>query len=183
MKLFFVLIFIGTTVQGQEKQVNAQKGLEAFQKIHQVFTQRRCTNCHSSTQQPLVGDRGKKHPMYIHSNSTCVTCHQVTNSPQKYGPPGAPHWSMPSSAKAFSTKTSPKTLCNIIKDPEKNFFESGPRVKQPRNLDDLFTHLQTDTLVKWSWDPGPGRQPAPGTHQQFVSLIKTWIEGGAPCPP
>lgn len=192
MKFILMLVLIGVTAQGQKNQglenkdqdgsVSSQRALEAFSKIHQTFTHRRCTNCHSTSSQPLMGEKGRKHAMYIHSNAMCTTCHQLINSPQKYGPPGAPHWSMPSSAKAFSSKTSPRSLCEQIKDPAKNFFESGQQIKQPRNLDDLIVHLQTDPLVKWSWDPGQERRPAPGTHQQFISLVKTWVKGGAPCP-
>jgi hypothetical protein len=39
-----------------------------------------------------------------------------------------------------------------------------------------------DPLVLWAWEPGTGRQRAPGTVEQFVLLLEWWREGGAACP-
>jgi len=43
-------------------------------------------------------------------------------------------------------------------------------------------HVSDDPLVRWAWNPGPGRTPAPGTHAQFAKAMSVWINGGAPCP-
>jgi len=37
-------------------------------------------------------------------------------------------------------------------------------------------------LVAWGWEPGPGREPAPGDPQRFADLVKAWIATGAHCP-
>jgi hypothetical protein len=42
--------------------------------------------------------------------------------------------------------------------------------------------MAQDDLVAWGWDPGPGREPAPGTQAIFGDLTKAWIETGAECP-
>ena len=39
-----------------------------------------------------------------------------------------------------------------------------------------------DPLVAWAWDPGPGREPPPGTIDQFVRVMTWWKDGGAACP-
>jgi hypothetical protein len=39
-----------------------------------------------------------------------------------------------------------------------------------------------DELVAWGWNPGAGRQPAPGNQKQFGEIIKAWIDAGAECP-
>jgi starvation-inducible DNA-binding protein len=63
-------------------------------------------------------------------------------------------------------------ICEQIKDPARN---GG------RTLAKIHEHLALDTLVGWAWSPGAGRNPAPGTQQQFGQLIAAWIETGAAC--
>ena len=43
-------------------------------------------------------------------------------------------------------------------------------------------HAEADPLIHWAFAPGPGRKPAPGTKEMFISAMKTWLSGGAPCP-
>jgi hypothetical protein len=31
-------------------------------------------------------------------------------------------------------------------------------------------------------DPGTGRQPAPGSEEQFGAIVQAWIDTGAECP-
>ena len=61
-----------------------------------------------------------------------------------------------------------------IKDPARN---GG------RSLDQILTHMATNSLVGWaSASYGFGREPAPGTQKQFGALIEAWIKTGAECP-
>src|SRR5260370_1101242 len=46
----------------------------------------------------------------------------------------------------------------------------------------ILDHVVTDSKVTWSWSPGPGRTPAPGTNAQFGELLRGWAEAGAQCP-
>jgi hypothetical protein len=39
-----------------------------------------------------------------------------------------------------------------------------------------------DPLVEWAWNPGPGRESAPGTFEDFVQLMKWWRDQNAACP-
>ena len=64
-------------------------------------------------------------------------------------------------------------ICRQLKDPARN---GG------RTLEKIHEHMAVDTLVGWAWDPGLGRNPAPGTQKVFGELIAAWIETGAACP-
>ena len=46
----------------------------------------------------------------------------------------------------------------------------------------IVKHVTSDTLVLWGWNPGKGRQPAPGTNAQFGELMQAWVDSGAACP-
>ena len=43
-------------------------------------------------------------------------------------------------------------------------------------------HMAEDSLVGWGWNPGVGREPAPGTQKEFGALFKAWVDTGAVCP-
>jgi hypothetical protein len=64
-------------------------------------------------------------------------------------------------------------ICEQLKDPARN---------GNRTLDKMYDHMANDGLVGWGWDPGPGRDPAPGDQQTFGALAKAWIYSGAACP-
>jgi hypothetical protein len=51
-----------------------------------------------------------------------------------------------------------------------------------RSLEQILAHMAEDSLVGWAWNPGYGREPAPGTQKAFGALLKAWIETGAACP-
>ena len=34
----------------------------------------------------------------------------------------------------------------------------------------------------WGWEPGAGREPAPGSQESFCDLIAAWVATGAVCP-
>jgi hypothetical protein len=39
-----------------------------------------------------------------------------------------------------------------------------------------------EPLVLWGWNPGPGREPVPISHEDFVTAMRGWIEAGCPVP-
>jgi hypothetical protein len=65
-------------------------------------------------------------------------------------------------------------ICVQLKDPKRN---GG------RDIAAILKHVSTDSLVKWGWNPGPGRTPAPGTNAEFAALLTAWADTGAHCPP
>jgi hypothetical protein len=64
-------------------------------------------------------------------------------------------------------------LCRSLKDPAKN---------GNRSLEDITTHLRTDKLVLWGWNPGPGREAVSLVHDEFMKQVRLWADGGAACP-
>jgi hypothetical protein len=46
----------------------------------------------------------------------------------------------------------------------------------------LQEHVAKDDLVAWGWNPGPGREPAPGSQESAGQLVQAWINSGAQCP-
>jgi len=43
-------------------------------------------------------------------------------------------------------------------------------------------HFAKDDLVAWAWNPGLGREPAPGSQELAGKLVQAWIDSGAQCP-
>ena len=59
-------------------------------------------------------------------------------------------------------------------------FVSSPPNRRDRAL--LHEHLAHDDLVAWGWQPGEGRDSAPGSQAMLGELIQAWIDTGAECP-
>jgi mono/diheme cytochrome c family protein len=161
---------------------------------------------------PTVGDNRRPHPMNITvANNvvlfkdgevfkqvpgvvlSCASCHQHSNGDKKGMPPGniTPEmpgfvWHMPQQNMIIPEGITVEQLCNKWLDPEHN----SSHLAQRGGKDDLVTfkkefhehHAKLDPLVAWSWSPGPGREKAPGQHQDFVRAVGVWIDAGAPCP-
>lgn len=68
---------------------------------------------------------------------------------------------------------SPRQLCESIKD---------TRFNGNRDLTALLTHVSTDKLVLWGWNPGGSRAPVPVPHEEFVAQFRRWVDAGGPCP-
>ena len=107
----------------------------------------------------------------------CATCHGESNPPESYGPhapPGAPHWGLPSpDHKMAWIGLSPRALCEMIKDKQRN---GG------RDFAALITHISEDKLVAWGWNPGGDRAPVSVARDVFVAKFKEWAAAGGPCP-
>jgi len=86
--------------------------------------------------------------------------------------PGHPRWHLAPGEMAWEGKSLGQ-ICEQLKDPARN---GG------RDLAALHDHMAHDDLVAWGWDPGDGREPAPGTQAIFGDLIRAWMETGAECP-
>jgi hypothetical protein len=161
---------------------------------------------------PTVGEQRRPHPMDITiANNvvlfkdgqaykqaegvvlSCRSCHQNSNGDKEGMPPGniTPAmpgfvWHMPQTTMIIPKGITAKTLCNKWLDPAHN----SSHLAQRGGKNDLETfkkefhqhHASLDPLVAWSWSPGPGREKAPGEHQDFVRAVGVWIDAGAPCP-
>lgn len=161
---------------------------------------------------PTVGEQRRPHPMNITvSNNvvlfkdgdkfkqvpgvalSCSSCHQHKNGNKRGMPPGnitaeMPGfvWHMPQKNMVIPDGITAQQLCKKWLDPAHN----SSHLAQRGGKDDLVTfkkefhehHVTLDPLVAWSWSPGPGREKAPGQHQDFIRAVGIWIDAGAPCP-
>jgi len=161
---------------------SASDSRAAFLQVYKVFTSPRCQNCHPSGDAPLQGDDSHVHAQFVKRGSDghgvygmrCDTCHQVQNTPGPNMPPGNPKWGLPPPEhKMVFVGRTPAQLCRQLKDPK----QTGGR-----SLAQLLTHVSSDDLVGWGWNPGDGRTLPPLSRDDTVAQMKIWIDGGAACP-
>jgi hypothetical protein len=194
-----ILVFVGATALAQQRTglrppsafdgiADRQSRSRAlFSEAANVLTNPRCMNCHPATDRPTQGNDLRPHspPVTRGDNgggapgNPCSGCHADRNVEIFAGVrasyasiPGHPRWGLAPIEMAWQGK-SVGDICRQIKDPQRN---GG------RSLALLHEHLATDDLLGWAWHPGAGREPAPGTQQQFGELIQAWIDTGAECP-
>ena len=146
-------------------------------KIGPVVTFHRCANCHNAGNSPTQGDDRHLHVPAVNRQTDCRQCHGNTNGTSPGTPPGAfGHWRMPPPELSFANKSA-EHICRQIKDPARN---GG------RSLEELRIHVKTDQIIKWAWEPGPGRTKPPSTWEFFTfetySAFQAWIRKGAACP-
>jgi len=192
--LFGILIAVLSTTSaqmpaGQELQSpsafqsigdRAQRSRAIFAEIGKVLTHPRCMNCHPVGDQPLQGADHRIHfppARRAGPGDSCAACHtdrnvtlHVTASFQSI--PGHPRWALAPLSMAWEGK-SLGDICRQIKDKDRN---GG------RDLALLQEHIAKDDLVAWGWNPGAGREPAPGSQDLAGRLVQAWIDSGAECP-
>ena len=157
----------------------AARSAALFTEADKVLSSPRCVNCHPAGDRPLQGDAQRLHQPPVARGGDgfgtaamhCSMCHQDANF-DPAGVPGHAHWHLAPREMAWQNKTAAE-ICAQLKDPARN---GG------RSLDDVASHIATDSLVGWAWAPGFGRASAPGTQAQLGALIKAWIQTGAVCP-
>jgi hypothetical protein len=164
----------------------AARSRALFNEAAKVITSPRCMNCHPANDQPHQGDDRHVHqPLALRGEANngvpgqhCTACHTDNNFPLSVGAasyqsiPGHPRWSLAPIEMACEGKSLGE-ICRQIKDPTRN---GG------RGLALLHEHMVKDDLVAWAWRPGAGRQAAPGSQEQFGSIVQAWIDTGAECP-
>jgi hypothetical protein len=149
-----------------------------FSEIAKVLNSPRCINCHPSGDRPTQGNDLHPHqPPVWRAAGVCQTCHTDRNytlmeRASYKSIPGHPRWDVAPIEMAWQGKTVSE-ICQQLKDPQRN---GG------RSLELLHEHLAEDDLVGWGWQPGEGRDPAPGSQQQLGELVRYWIDTGAACP-
>jgi hypothetical protein len=156
-----------------------QRSLALFEEAGKVITHARCVNCHPAGDRPAQGDDRRPHmPLVVRGvdnfgavGMRCTTCHGPANF-DAAGIPGNPAWHVAPIEMAWVGKSLGE-ICRQIKDPQRNGGKS---------MEELIHHMAEDSLVGWGWNPGVGREPAPGTQKEFGELIKAWSDTGAVCP-
>ncbi len=162
------------------------KGLPEWEKIYAVFSHPRCANCHVEGDRPMWSgteygttrphafnvQRGTDGSGFGNPGARCTTCHSKTNADRPHGPPGAEVWFLAPGEMAWFGKSSAE-ICAQIKDPARNGNRTLPEVAE---------HVRADPLVGWGWNPGKGREPAPGSAEETFQALTNWTAAGAPCP-
>ena len=187
--LFATALAIALTMGWLPAQAQDGAGLETWDKIYEVLSHPRCSNCHvgadnrprwSGANYGLEPGEWRYHGMNVNAGADrigaltmpCATCHQQENSDVPHGPPGAHVWALaPVEMEWFGQASA--TVCERLKDPATN---GG------RSLAEVADHVNDDHLVHWGWEPGPGRAPAPYSRKEMVAFIEAWAAAGAPCP-
>lgn len=150
-----------------------------FLEASRVLMHARCLNCHPNGDIPHRGMNLALHdPPALrgpHDHGVvgmeCTGCHQDRNQELTFVP-GAPKWALAPIEMAWVGKT-PREICEQMKDPRRN---GGKTLAQ------IVEHNAHDELVAWGWNPGAGREPAPGTQAEFGAIVAAWVETGAECP-
>lgn len=160
------------------------RSVALFGEAGRVITHPRCVNCHPATDRPLQGMTSRPHQPPIFATASgmgspsmpCTSCHGPANftlvGTRVGSMPGNPKWHLAPREMAWHGK-SLGDICRQIKDPSRNGGMDHAA---------LVEHVSKDDLVGWGWDPGAGREPAPGTQAIFGDLVKAWLETGAECP-
>lgn len=156
------------------------RSIALFEEASKVITHPRCMNCHPATERPTQTNAMLPHEPWVVRGASgngapglrCQTCHHDTNY-DIAGVPGHPKWAVAPASMAWQGK-SLRQICEQLQDKRRN----GGMDKAA-----LIHHMAADSLVGWAWNPGAGREPAPGTQAQFGLLVTAWLTDGGHCPP
>jgi hypothetical protein len=154
-----------------------------FGEIGKLLTNPRCMNCHPAGDHPLQGNDQHEHMPSVwrgetgHLATNCAGCHTERNvtlheAASYQSIPGHPRWGVAPLSMAWEGR-SLGDICRQLKDVNLN---GG------RDLALLQEHIAKDDLVAWAWNPGEGREPAPGNQELAGQLVQAWIDSGAECP-
>jgi hypothetical protein len=167
---------------------------ELFLRAYEVFSHPRCANCHPADDRPRWGapvhgmnvQRGWEQLSnggdvlpggYGRPGMPCETCHQSANGALPGSPPGAQNWRLAPSSMGWSGLTAHELCTRLTLAGRK---DGGQQAVDA--LAHILTPGKVDPLVAWAWEPGLGRDPAPGTLDQFIEILRWWKWVGAACP-
>jgi len=163
----------------------ADRSRAIFTEIGKLVTHPRCMNCHPAGDHPLQGAEHREHwpPAWRGESgagvpgASCAMCHTGGNftlheAATYQSIPGHPRWQLAPLSMSWEGKTL-GDICRQLKDTNRN---GG------RDLAALQEHFAKDDLVAWGWNPGLGREPAPGSQELAGKLVQAWIDSGAQCP-
>jgi hypothetical protein len=174
----------------EEGTVSTEQGLEAWDRIYEVASHPRCSNCHVGPDNvpmwsgPSYG-KTRPHGMNINAGESrigaeyvlCSTCHvnsEATDrgNPQPHEAPRvAMDWRLPPVEAHWFGKSSLE-ICNQLRDPALN---------GDRDYLELAAHLEHDVILHWAWKPGGNREAAPYSLQEHVDDLLVWGVAGQPC--
>lgn len=169
-----------------EGSVSVADGLAAWDRIFEVASHPRCSNCHvGESDRPMWSGpnygRTRVHGMNIRAGASrigaesqvCASCHGKQNGAAPHSPPGSSGGWMLAPKEAGWFGESSRAVCEQLKDPARN---GG------RDYKGVARHLGHDPILRWAWAPGPGREPAPYSLEAHIEDMIAWGVAGQPCP-
>ena len=167
--------------------VSLEEGLEAWDRVYEVTSHPRCSNCHVGPSErpmwsgPTYG-KARVHGMNIQAGESrigaetiqCSTCHayrEGSNDTPHGAPQVAMNWQLAPVEADWFGKTS-EEICTQLRDPTRN---GG------RTMVELAEHLNHDLILHWAWSPGCGREAAPYSLQEHIDDLLVWGVAGFPC--
>ena len=159
-----------------------------FEEAGKVIQHPRCVNCHPAGDGPLQGmdmhphqppvvARRRRHRRARHDVHAPATGRAnvdvVAQAETLKSIPGNPALAPRADRDGVGRASRSAEICEQIKDPERN---GG------KTLAEIVEHMAHDELVGWGWNPGNGREPVPGTQDEFGALFQAWADTGAHCP-
>ena len=193
---FAIMLALGGLGSGRD--VGAQTARDpsaverAFADLYETATHARCVNCHGTAEGiPTIGEsQAVPHPMNItlrHNpggslGNTCATCHQIDNSRDPGGPPGArsacAKWQMPKErSMALSRTMTQYDLCRGWQEGVRLSFAHAPAcgTAKPGTLAEFFVHhIENDGLIAWAFRPGLDRESATGGLNRLKTAARIW---------
>lgn len=185
--IFFMSFLVTSHVKG-EVNVSRDDGLAAWNRIYEVVSHPRCSNCHvGSSDRPMWSGPSygepRPHGMMIRAGESrigaetipCRTCHVTNETGGQDVPHAAPQvadaWRLaPVEADWFGRSSD--IICAQLRDPERN---GG------RTIAELAAHLDHDVVLHWAWEPGGTREPAPYDLESHMADLRLWGAAGQPC--
>ena len=181
-----------TIIEYPQGSVTQEEGLANWQTFFEVASHPRCANCHVGADNrpmwsgPSYG-RTRPHGMNINAGASrigveaiaCATCHTTlkTDDPLANAEPHTPPrvaqtWALAPVEAEWFGKTS-SYICNQLRDPDRN---GG------RTIREVAVHLGHDKVLRWAWNPGGNREPAPHSLDAVTDALMKWAASGTPCP-
>ena len=171
-----------------EGSVSIAEGLAAWDRIYEVASHPRCSNCHvGASDRPMWSGpsygRTRVHGMNIQAGESrigaetipCRTCHVTNGTGGTDLPHMAPQvsaaWQLPPVEADWFGKSSDE-ICAQLRDPDRN---------DGRTFLEIADHLGHDVILHWAWTPGGGREPAPYSLQEHTNDVLAWGVAGMPC--
>jgi hypothetical protein len=142
----FILAALGA-VFGQTA-IDHVKSVAAFKQLAQVLRSPRCMNCHTVTDFPRQGNRGRRHDQMVMRGADgrgtapmqCSACHRDSNTPDGYVP-GAPEWHLAPLSMGWERTRGDKDLCEALLDKKRN---------GNREARGMVIHMTNDPW-QWAW--------------------------------
>ncbi len=183
---------IDLVVNTPTEAVSREEGLSAWDRIYAVASHPRCSNCHVDESNipmwsgPSYG-KTRPHGMNINAGISrigiesipCSTCHMQSTVPNDIAH-GAPHtghaWMLAPVEFAWFGKSSAE-ICEQMSDPARNGGRDGDGLVQH-----IIHDAEIEAFIVWGFNPGGGREAAPGSMQEHLDDMVLWTAAGMPCP-